>query len=954
MKTPNARRRLCHAIQAAITMGALSILTLPAAMAQADGDEAEDIDEIVVTGSRIRQNPLEAMTPVQIYSREDLERTGAVSIGEFLQKLAISGSAINRANNSSGNLGFPPDGTGIGAGAAEVDLRFLSSKRVLVLVDGRRWVRGSSASGVSGAVDLNTIPTNVIKSIEILQDGASAIYGSDAIGGVVNIITQDDYSGFKVTAYTGQFDEGDGESEEIDIRLGASGDRSRMFVDVSYTNQKNVSAADRDISFYPIAGFPFGVSSGTPSGRFVFTDPRTGETVSLAPNSTSPIYDPQNPTAGGFHGFALEDRFNFQVFNHLSTPNERVNIFSKAEYDITDSVTFRLLGSFNNRKSQSQAAPEPLFLGPDGGGGTYLENVFWPADHPFNPFGVDLGPDDIVFFGRRPIEAGPRIFDQNVDTWYISAGLDGQFSFGDNPVYWDTTLIWSQNKATQVKRGAFNARNISVALGPTEICDATPGCTPLNLVGAGSITQEMLDFVTFVQKDESEQELLDFTFNLTGEFTGWAAPIGYAVGFEHREENGSFTPDSRVTSGETAGVPASPTDGGFKVDEFYGEINVPIFRGDNGLKLDVSAAVRSSDYDLFGTDTVGKLGINFAPYEDLLFRVSFSEGLRAPNIGELFNTGSRFDAGLNDRCSNVTAADAANCAALGVPAGYVAFNPQTSVSTGGNSNLSPETSDTFTVGFTWNLGFLSDNVNFIESSLFEVNYYDIELKDAIQPPSAQDILDSCIDNPASSNCNSIARTPSGTITRIAGELQNIGGIETSGYDIALALRTIEFGIGQFSIQWTNTILDDYIEIDQAGVRTDRAGTELGSPERGFVKYKSNVNVDWFKGNWSAGVAFRYLDSLRETCGGSLPDFGLTNLCSNDPVSNTLDSALFTDVQVSWNPDFHDNQWTIKLGADNLFDEDIPICYTCDLNSFDGTLYPIPGTFYYARVTFEME
>ena len=243
-----------------LTAGALALLVA--------GDFAaaqeEAVEEVVVTGSRIRQNPLDERTPVQSLSAEDMKVSGQVSVADFLQRLPISGSAINRNNNSSGNLGFPPDGAGIGAGAAEIDLRNLTSKRVLVLVDGHRWVRGSSASGVSGAVDLNTIPVNAIQRIEVLQDGASTIYGSDAIAGVVNIITNEQYEGLDVSAYYGAYDEGDGESYEYSASFGAEGDNSRVFMAASYTEQGSVSAGDREISFYPIAGFPSGASSGTP------------------------------------------------------------------------------------------------------------------------------------------------------------------------------------------------------------------------------------------------------------------------------------------------------------------------------------------------------------------------------------------------------------------------------------------------------------------------------------------------------------------------------------------------------------------------------------------------------------------------------------------------------------------------------------------------------------------
>ena len=199
-------------------VGLSAALTAPIAVSQ---QAPEALDEVVITGSRIRQNPLEQRLPVLTVDSEDYQASGATSLADFMQRLPISGSAINRSNNASGNLGFPPDGGGIGAGAAEIDLRYLASKRVLVLVDGRRWIKGSSGSGVSGSVDLNSIPANAVKSIEILQDGASAVYGTDAIGGVVNILTQDDYDSFRISGYAGEYDQGDGETAEFDVRMGA-------------------------------------------------------------------------------------------------------------------------------------------------------------------------------------------------------------------------------------------------------------------------------------------------------------------------------------------------------------------------------------------------------------------------------------------------------------------------------------------------------------------------------------------------------------------------------------------------------------------------------------------------------------------------------------------------------------------------------------------------------------
>ncbi|NVJ97452.1 MAG: TonB-dependent receptor [Alphaproteobacteria bacterium] len=957
LTTPRKLQLLTSAAVAAVSF---------ATPTMAQDSSAMEIEEVVVTGSRIRQNPLEAQNPVQILSAADMDASGQVSVADFLQRLPIAGSAINRTNNSSGNLGFPPDGSGIGAGASQIDLRYLTSTRVLVLVDGKRWIRGSSASGVSGAVDLNTIPSGIIKSIEVLQDGASTIYGSDAIAGVVNIKTRDDYEGFNASAYYGQFDEGDGETQEYDVSWGASTDRTRVILDVSYTKQGSVEAADRELTAYALPFENLGASSGTPQGRFVFNN----DFGSITPNNGAPAipnFDPADPTGpnSDYHAFTLQDRFNYSPYNKVMTPNERVNIFAKAEFDVTESIKFRTTAAFNNRSSVSQAAPEPLFFGTDAGAGIWMDNIVVPEDHPYNPFGIELNPTTFAFGGRRPIEAGPRIFTQNVDTWYVSGTLEGDFEMGDRNWYWDINGTWSQSQANQIKNGAFNARKISEALGDPDACAAIPGCVPLNIFGGqgpdgnGTITQAMLDYITFTQKDESRQKLFDISANLAGEIIDLpAGPLGVAMGWEYREEEGRFTPDPVVAAEETAGIVARPTAGRIHVKEFYGEVNAPLLADQDFAKhLGLSAAVRYSDYSTSGSNTVFKIGAAWQVNDDLTFRANWSEGFRAPHIGELFNSGSFFDSTISDPCNSGGGnTPHANCSALGVPADLVQINPQIRVATGGNRNLKPETAETWTAGFTFSPSAMADSMG-LDTLTFEMNYYNISMQDVIKAPNASELLNGCVSTLDDIFCDAITRSANGQVTLISGLLTNIAAIETDGLDWSISAQTAAADWGQLRFKWVNSHLFSF---DEGTLNTEgtidfveRAGTELGSPERAYVKFKSSFFVDWMLDEWTVGATFRYIGSVDEACGGVIGDFGFTQYCTNGADGNTLGSTFYTDMQFTYRPSYLDDNVSFTLGVQNLFKEDPPLCTTCDLNNFDGTVHATPGRFIYGKVTFKM-
>ncbi len=962
-------RRICVAF--ALSLAAFSPLD---ANAQQDMTADEAVEEVVVTGSRIRRNPLDEASPVLQISKQDIDRSGLTSIGDYLQRLSSSGGALNTRFNSSGNFGFPPDGGGIGAGAAQMDLRFLGAKRTLILVDGVRWVNGSSASGVSSATDLNTIPVGIIDRIEVLEDGASSIYGSDAISGVVNIITKKDFDGIELSAYGGGYDEGDGQTQEFNISLGSTGERTSVFLNVGFTDQEEILARDRAQSSTPI---PFvttgqGGSSGTPQGRFFLTDPNTGLEVDCTINdgvTGIPVYNPADPcgAADDFHPFTTADRFNFAQFNLVLTPSQRTNVYAQATHKLSDNVSLYVKALFNNRQSKNQAAPEPLFIGPEAGNGNLLDTISVDVTNPYNPFGFTIDANtNAYFFGRRPLEGGPRIFEQNVDTYYVGAGLTGDFEVSGRDFYWDVNVITSQNRADQIKRGGYNSRRLQQALGPISECQAP--CEPFNFFGgqgsgSGTITPEMLAWVGFVQKDVSEQELSLLSANITGDlFELPGGMLQFAAGIEHREQDGFFQPDSVVVAGESAGVPSSPTAGSFDVDEFYAELNIPIVSGlAFADALDLSIAARSSDYSTFGSQTTSKIGLKYRPVENFLLRASVAEGLRAPGIGELFGSAARFDQTLADPCSDFNGTVPGNqpqdqqtinnCIALGVPAdgSYVQFNPQISVTTGGNPTLQPEEADSVMVGFVYDANW-AENVSWVDALQVEFTYYDHEVTGAIQALDAEVQLEGCVATLDPGLCSGISRTAGGVINAFSNQLTNIGGIETSGYDIVFRYSSPETSIGQWQIDWSTTMLDDYVQIVPTStgfVDVPLQGTETGDPEQAYPEMKSSVTAQLFRDTWSVAGTLRYIDSVTEACTG----LGGLGLCSDEAnETNEIDSTFYVDLQGNWRPDAMSERLLLTFGINNLTDEDPPPCFSCALNGFDATTYDVPGMFWYARAT----
>jgi iron complex outermembrane receptor protein len=670
-----------NAVRLALTAGvAASFVNAPAF---AEDDDAAKLDRVEVTGSRIKRTQLEGAMPVTSVTREQIEQTGISTIGDLLQELPAAGAALNTNFNNGGD------------GSTRVDLRNLGTQRVLVLVNGRRWLNAVGGGGVNGSVDLNTIPISIIERIEVLKDGASAVYGSDAIAGVINIITRRDFDGAQANATIGEFDEGDGRQELYDFSIGASSARASAFLNASYYKQEEVAAGDRRISQEPLFGTQNVLgSSTTPQGRFRVRDPNnvlagqmaiggplrfwTGQcTVAQAPGqtcgaaggvttggATTDLLGNNNPDLNAdFRQYnTTNDPYNFAPDNYLGTPSDRWSLYAQGRYDVTDNVTFTTEALYHKRTSEQLLAAMPVTFGP-GAAGISADGTMVGIDatNPFNPFNLTLDPVaptdagalQLFAIQRRFVETGGRSFNQDVNLYRFGAGFEGNFEMAGRVFDWNVNYTFTEGESADITFGLFNTARIASALGPVANC--TDPCVALNLFGGvGSINQAMLDWVLFNAHDIQGYQMRNYTGNVSGEiFDLPAGPVGLALGYEYRQEEAFDDPDALIAAGNTTGNARTPTAGSYSLSEVYAELAIPVLSGAPLAEvLELTLAARSSDYTTFGSTTNAKLGIRWQPITDLLVRATFQEGFRAPNIGELFLGSSDSFPTLSDLCSN--------------------------------------------------------------------------------------------------------------------------------------------------------------------------------------------------------------------------------------------------------------------------------------------------------------
>lgn len=929
------------AIKSALVTGAM--LASASVVAQDEENEDKvDIGKVTTIGTHIKATDMETAAPVFTMDREDIEKTGLTNVGDLLRQIPAAGASLNLTNNNGGD------------GSIRVDLRNLGSNRVLVMVNGKRW-----ATSIAGSADMTTIPVSVIERIDVLKDGASAVYGSDAIAGVINIVTRSDYEGAEVRAYYGKSAENDGASQTYNVSMGTTSDKGSVFFDASYVKTEPVWAGDREYAAVPVygTGNTYG-SSGTPQGRFVLFD----QDFNFYNNTTNPgsngFNSPNDPDLIPFSGATA---FNYAPDNFLVTPQERTAIYIQGKYQLTDNMTVTSEALFNRRESAQFLAPTPLFIGLWGGSyGAEDTPIGIGGANPYNPFGYDLDAvydaSGLLFLGRRMVEQGNRKFQQRSDTYYYNLGLEG---FVDVGTGWDYQLsyVFNQNNQATVTEGLFNMDSVRRALSNECVTDSS--CVPLNLFGGeGTITQAMLDYITFIAQSNSQTKLLVYDAIASTELAELpAGPLGFAVGYEHRRHSGYTQPDALIVSGATSGNASQPTSGSYLVDEFFAEFNVPLLADAPGADiLELGVAARHSDYDNFGTNTSGKIGLRWKPFEDLLVRATYSEAFRAPSVFELFLGERDSYPDLDDPC-NGGGDGLPGCA--GVPSTYNQPNPQIRITQGGNPNLTPETAESFTLGMVY-------EPNFVEGLVFTVDYYDIHLDDVITSVGAQQILTTCA-NTGTTLCNLMDRDPSGVVTDIRDVQVNADQQDVRGVDFVVSYsKDTDYGL--FNFTWDTSYTDDYVisVLDYETLEfVDFNFFDVSESSTSVVdqlfRMRSNLGVNWSYGDWNVFYQARYISGWDQQCD---PDLNDDIVASTVPAgfqwctfaSETSDvnnrahvgGTTYHDLQAQYHLANYDT--TLSLGVQNLFDKQPPLDANAFANSFNPYYYDGVGQRWYFTVS----
>ncbi len=953
--------KLRTAVRFALCFGATGLMA-GTALAQ---DEATELERIEVTGSRIRTVEVATPAPVLSITRDEIEKQGFQSVADIVQNVSAFGTpTITRAS---------PLSAGEAAGGVFVSMRNLGAARTLVLVNGRRL--GITTSGLA---DLSTIPASAVERIEILKDGASSLYGSDAIGGVVNIITRRNYEGLAASTYYGQYSQGDGDTTRADMVMGFTGERGSLTIAAEWAKEEKVKATDRSFSAFP-RGANHPNDGWTTVGQFggfqttagtAIPNVAAGTHVLLRPNGdpTNPAdFIAQNRNTGACNfltGVCTDgspaDKTNTLEQTDLRTPLQSRGLFVSGHYDLHDMVRFTSDLTYSNRFSERQVAGYPMQAAPF--------SAPMSADSYFNPT------DGAISNWYRRTWEVPRDSTSELTTYRLNLGFEGSFDIGSRYFDWDVGYTYIENNLLQATFGNLNLERTRQAVGPSFLnpqgrvqcgTEAAPiaftQCVPFNPFlpsgreGQGGLTNnpQLQNYLFQREHAVGETSTEIMSANLSGNlFSLPAGDLQYAVGFEHRKEDGAFVPDAMAQTGNSTNLSAGPTGGGYKVDEFYAELQVPLLsQVAFAEELSLQLASRYSDYNTFGDTTNDKLGLKWRPIESLLFRGTIADGFRAPTIADLFGGGSQTFSFFTDPCDTnfgsaaTNATTRANCARdLGALAANFrqlgqGFNPagapntQTPIAftSGSNPTLQPETSRSKTAGIVWSPGF-------VEGLNLSLDWWNVRIDNTIVADAPTTILNDCYVQNIASRCSAqlFTRDPTlGYVNFLSFGGRNAGYREIEGFDFDWTYRFEigDYGRIQIANNTTYTSKDVFISTNDPRYPISSVGV-AGSGSTTF-RIRSNLNVGWELGDFGVNWTTRYYSSISEGCTYATecnnerirPTGAL--LANGEPASalsrrNTFGSNSFNDLQVRWSAPWNA---TIAVGANNVFDHEGPTMYS---------------------------
>ncbi|MDE2134925.1 MAG: TonB-dependent receptor [Alphaproteobacteria bacterium] len=932
-----------NTLRRALLVGAaVSALSSATDYAQAQDQGGAAVEMVVVTGSKIARKDADSVGPLMTLTGEDIKNTGSMSIGEILQKLPDAGVSYN--SNGTQGTSF---------GTSSINLRYLANSdgdadRTLVLVDGHRWVDAVGSRGIRDFVDLNTMPIGMIGSVEILQDGASAIYGSDAIAGVVNIHTVQKLDGLSLNAKVGTSSRGDGNEYSGFANWGMSLPHGSIFLSASYVDDQPVLSSSRALTQVSLFNGPNNLSSApySPSGLYIL------------PGVLGSAGHPWTQNAGvtvatgtsSYHAAALPGDYYNTMTQGLydNGPSKRYGFYGRVTNELTNDITFTFDALYNRRLSAQLYGPGTIYIG--GTSGTY-HGFSIAANQPYNPFGVAFTATTPWSIQIMTPQIGNRNNTQDDDNYRFSAGLDGTVSFLDRQFAWNLFGSYSENDVKFTAPGGVDLERLQLSLNPT-LCSAVPGCIPVNIFG--QMTPDMANYIGFIGRETNSTQLFDLSADVTGDIAHLpAGPLGMAFGVEYRRVVGHDVPDAYIntvstgtglfplppTTATTTGSMRSPTaNASYNVKEAYIELNIPILADLRFAKsLEADVAERFSDYDSVGSHFTGKVGIGYRPFEDLLLRGTFSQGFRAPSLIELY-AGQRQTnlAGNNtDPCSGGAAAHPTWPGCAGVPSFYhqTGLMPET---ISGNPNLKPETAETLNYGLAW-------TPQWLQGLSLTTDWYQVTIYNAISQPSATTALQLCATQ-GGALCDVVQRDPTtGQVLHFFSTYENLNKIRTAGLDTTLRY-SFDTRVGAWDAVVSSTYLDRFTTVAPnpaggAAIVTNLASTSL-TTRATYPRWKGQASLRWSNDDFALMWRGRFIGETRD---GAPPALPVT------PVKNGfVNSITYHDLQADYM--FKEHNAQITFGVNNVFDQMPPASYANNPINFDMYTYDIMGRYFYLKLS----